>query len=403
LLCLSCSQGGPQPSGPAAGSSRVEPFLAALPEGRVEGAVRLASIFPTIGRYAPSGIQSTNGVRLAVNDLNRDGGVHGRPLELLEYRTGSYFVDARHAADRASAASGALAIIGSNASSLSMAIAELAESRGIVQISNVSTAQNLTWDPSSGANRRFVFRVCASDVVMGAQLAAFARDHLEARRVAVLYEIGREYSAKLARSFIENFRDPASGHVTEELFYLPLETDFRDQLEAIETFGADVLFVPGAVTDSTLIAMQAEAMGVRPTLLGADGWSNPLLFSRGGPERPAFHSDHCYPPETFVERYRRVFGQDSHGCRAVLAYDAVLAVAEALKALGPLDETELRFRLDETRSRLRQALAEVEIEGLAGAIRFDGHGDSLRGVAVMRIERGPGGYESRLQGWTEER
>ena len=39
--------------------------------------------------------------------------------------------------------------------------------------------------------------------------------------------------------------------MTEELFYLPLETDFRDQLEAIETFGADVLFVPGAVTDST--------------------------------------------------------------------------------------------------------------------------------------------------------
>jgi ABC-type branched-subunit amino acid transport system substrate-binding protein len=139
---------------------------------------------------------------------------------------------------------------------------------------------------------------------------------------------------------------------------------------------------------------------VRPTLLGADGWSNPLLFSRGGPSRPAFYSDHCYPPAAFVERYRRLFGQDSQGCRAVLAYDAVQAFAEALRALGPLDDADLLSRLDETRSRLRQALAEVEIEGVAGAIRFDDHGDSLRGVAVMRIEPGPGGYESRLQGWT---
>ncbi len=404
LLCLSCSPPGSQPSPPLAAParSRVEPFLAALPEGRVEGAVRLASIFPSIGRYAPSGIQSTNGARLAVDDLNRDGGVHGRSLELLEYRIGSYFVDARHAADRASVASGALAIIGSNASSLSMAIAELAESRGIVQVSNVSTAQDLTWDPSTGENRRFVFRVCASDVVMGAGLASFARDHLGARRVAVLYEIGRAYSAKLARSFIDNFRDLASGHVTEEFFYLPLETDFRDQLGAIETFDADVLFVPGAVTDSTLIAMQAEAMGVRPTLLGADGWSNPLLFSRGGPRRPAFHSDHCYPPAAFVERYRRVFGQDSQGCRAVLAYDAVLAIAEALRALGPLEDADLLARLAETRSRLCQALAAVEIEGVAGTIRFDGHGDTLRGIAVMRVERSPEGYVSRLHGWTGE-
>ena len=52
--------------------------------------------------------------------------MNGRPLRLLEYRTGSYFVDVQHAAELA-ARDGALAIVGANSSELSQAIAEVAE------------------------------------------------------------------------------------------------------------------------------------------------------------------------------------------------------------------------------------------------------------------------------------
>ena len=402
-LALACSQHeGRSPSSALPPQSRVEPVVVELPDSRFDGAIRLASVFPWLGRYSLSGIQSTRGARLAVEDVNRGGGIHGRRLKLLEYRTGSYFVDVLRAADVATSQGEALAIIGSNDSSLSAAIAGLAEARGVVQVSNVSTAQDLTWDPATGADRRYVFRVCVSDVVMGAQLARFAWDDLGARRVAVLYEVGRSYSAKLARSFVESFRDPAAGRLTEELFYLPLETDFRGQIEAVRAFKPDLVFVPGAFTDATLIAIQAEALGVRPTLLGADGWSNPLLFERGGPSRPAFHCDHCFPPPSFAERYRKVFGEDSYGCRAALAYDAVLAVAAALRTLGPLTDEELVSGLAGARERLRQALVAVDVQGVTGAIRFDAHGDVRRGLAIIRIDPGPGGHVSRLYRQLEE-
>ena len=118
---------------------------------------------------------------------------------------------------------------------------------------------------------------------MGRKLADFARDDLRARRVAILYEVGRSYSAKLARSFADAFVDPGRGRVAAEFFYLPLETDFRNQLREVAAFRADVLFLPGSFTDATLIAGQAERLGIRPTLLGGDAWSNRLLFKRGGP------------------------------------------------------------------------------------------------------------------------
>lgn len=378
---------------------RVAPVLVSPPDVRFDGSIRIASIFPTVGRFALSGQQSHHGARMAVDDINAGGGVHGRRLALLEYRTGSYFADGRHAALEAVREGGAVAIIGSNASSLSEAIAAVADTRGVVQVSNVSTADDLTWDPATGRNRPWVFRVCPSDVVMGTSLADFARDELRARRVAILYEVSRSYSAKLARSFADAFADPSRGRVAAEFFYLPLETEFRDQLQEVAAFEADVLFLPGSFTDATLIAGQAERMGLRPTLLGGDAWSNRLLFKRDSPARTAYYADHCAPPAAFRERYRREFGAESDGCRAILAYDAVLAVANALRALPPLSDADLTTGLSETRDRARAAMDGVSFEGIAGRIRFDEHGDVRRGVAMMAVEPGPAGPSRRFFGW----
>jgi branched-chain amino acid transport system substrate-binding protein len=394
-----CRAPAPRAGAPAPGRVQVEPVLVSPPDVRFDSSFRIASIFPTVGRYAQSGQQSHNGARMAVADINAAGGIHGRRVKLMEYRIGSYFVDARQATHKAIDEGQAVAIIGSNASSLSEAIAGIADTRGVVQVSNVSTADDLTWDPATGRDRPYVFRVCPSDVVMGRSLADFARDQLHARRVAILYEVGRAYSAKLARSFADAFVDPGKGRVAAEFFYLPLETDFRNQLREVGAFRADVLFLPGSFTDATLIAGQAERLDIRPTLLGGDAWSNRLLFKRGGPTRTSYHSDHCAPPESFLHRYRREFGAESDGCRAILAYDAVQAVAAALRAMEAPTDAELTSDLPHIRDDVRRALAAVSFEGIAGRIRFDEHGDVRRGVAMMAVEPDAAGPRRHFYGW----
>lgn len=396
--CLACFRSGVAEQAREGAASRVEPLVLAPGTPGEPGAVRIAAIFPTLGRYAVSGRQSLNGARLAVQEANRTGGIHGRSLELREYHTGSYFVDAGHAA-RLAIAEGAVAIVGSNSSELSMAVAEEAEAHGVVQISNVSTAQDLTWDARSGRDRPFIFRVCSSDVVMGARLAEFARTELGAHRAAVLYEVGRTYSARLARAFVEVFRSEAAGRVAAEFFYLTLETDFRPQLRRVLGFRPDVLFVPGSFTDATLVAAQASALGLRAPMLGADAWSSPLLFRRAAPPGGAFFVDHCFPPPSFERWYREVFGEETHGCRAVLAHDAVRAIAAGLTALGRLGSEDLQEGLPATRSRLRDAVARARVPAATGLIRFDAHGDRQRGVALYAVDRG--GWP-RPRGWLGE-
>ena len=386
---------------PAAATDRVEPLVVAPAEIRAGGALPVAAVFPAFGRYAVSGLQSLQGAQRAVEDLNRAGGVHGRQLRLARYRTGSYFVDAREAAALAARA-GALAIVGANSSELSQAVAEEAEEYGILQISNVSTAADLTWDPQTGRDRPFVFRMCASDDVMGELLAGFAREELRAKRAAVLYEVGRTYSQRLARSFIGRFADDVAGHVVAEFFYRALETDFRPQLRRIVEFHPDVVFLPGSFTDATLVAAQAETAGLRATLLGGDAWSSPLLFQKGGPPGEAFYVELCSPAPEFERRYAATDGSEPAGCRAILAYDAVRVIAEGLRALGPLTDAALGPDLAATRRRLRDAVARDEVDGVTGRIRFDAHGDRRQGVALYAVEKTPLGPRALVRGWLGE-
>jgi branched-chain amino acid transport system substrate-binding protein len=386
---------------PAAGEERVEPVVLAPDAIRAGGALPVAAVFPTIGRYAVSGVQSLQGARLAVEEVNREGGIHGRPLRLAEYRTGSSLFDARHAASLA-ARDGALAIVGSNSSELSQAVAEEAEANGLLQITNVSTAADLTWDPPTGRDRPFVFRMCASDDVMGELLAGFAAEKLRAKRAAVLYEVGRTYSQRLARSFIGRFADDVAGHVVAEFFYLALETDFRPQLRSIREFQPDVVFVPGSFTDATLVAAQAMEVGLQAILLGGDAWSSPLLFQRGGPPGEAYYVELCSPAPEFERRYEKAEGQEPPGCRAVLAYDAVRVIAAGLRSLGRLPHEALDASLVGTRRRLRDAVARSEVDGATGRVRFDANGDRRQGVALYSVEKTPLGPRALVRGWLGE-
>jgi branched-chain amino acid transport system substrate-binding protein len=241
--------------------------------------------------------------------------------------------------------------------------------------------------------------MCATDDVMGELLAGFAREQLHAKRAAVLYEVGRTYSQRLARSFIGRFADDVAGHAVAEFHYLALETDFRPQLQQIKDFRPDVLFAPGSFSDATLISAQAVKVGLHVTMLGGDAWSSPLLFQRGGPPGDAYYVELCSPTPWFDRRYERAEGQEPPGCRAVLAYDAVKVVAAGLKSLGLLPDAALDASLVGTRRRLRDAVAREVVMGATGRIRFDAHGDRRQGVALYSVEKTPRGPYALVQGW----
>jgi branched-chain amino acid transport system substrate-binding protein len=245
--------------------------------------------------------------------------------------------------------------------------------------------------------------MCASDVVMGALLADFAREKLGARRAAVLYEVGRPYSSRLASAFIRRFGDPEAGRTWIDVHYLAFETDFSPQLRVIREFRPDVVFLPGSSPDATLVAAQARRLGLNAVFLGGDAWSSPLLFQRGAPPGGAYYVELC-PPAPDFDRRSEPSGGEPPGCRALLAYDAVRVVAAGLRRLGRLTEADLAAAgITRTRQRLRDAIASGEAEGVSGRIRFDAVGDRRQGVALYAVEPAPDGPPHVLvRGWLGE-
>src|SRR5207248_2865506 len=126
------------------------------------------------------------------------------------------------------------------------------------------------------------------------------------------------------------------------------DRDFRAQLTAIKAAQPEAIFVPGYYTEAGLIAKQARSLGIKVPLLGGDGWDSPKLSEIGGSAIDGcYFSTHFSPKDQnpkvqdFVHKYQAKFNAMPDGM-APLGYDAMMILADAIKAAGSTDGTKVR-------------------------------------------------------------
>jgi branched-chain amino acid transport system substrate-binding protein len=337
-----------------------------------------------IGFYgALTGPQATfaqsgrNGARLAVDEINRTGGVLGVPLELLVEDDRNEPAEAASAVSKLITRDHVVALIGENASSRTLAAAPIAQSYRIPMVSPSSTNVEVT------KKGDYIFRVCFTDAAQGRALAAFARRNLGAATAAMLVDSRSDYSVGLAEAFARDFA-AAGGRIVAELKYTEGDNDFSAQLTAILPLSPEVLFIPGYYTDAGLIARQARGLGLKATLLGADGWDSSKLVEIGGQAlEGACFSNHYSIEEPspavrqFVDAYRKEFGSPPDSI-AALSYDAARLVADAIRRAGSTEG-----------KRVRDALAATaDFPGVTGSITFDAERNPVKPAVILKVEGG---------------
>ncbi len=160
--------------------------------------IRLASIFAFSGPAAGDNRLSVRGVRFAVREINRSGGLLGKGVELVEYDNRSTPIGAKIAAEQA-VTDGVIAIIGCAWSSHSLAAARVAQAHGVPMITNVSTHPEIT------AIGDFIFRVCFTDPFQGWVLANFAIHQLRAESGVIFKDLTSDFSMSLTREIRKIF------------------------------------------------------------------------------------------------------------------------------------------------------------------------------------------------------
>jgi len=324
--------------------------------------------------FAQSG---KNGVTLAADEINRAGGVLGRPIHVLSEDDRGEASEAASVASKLITRDHVVALIGEQASSRTLAAAPIAQSYGVPMISPTSTNVEVT------KKGDFIFRACYIDPYQGQAAARFAREKLGAKTAALLVDVRSDYSVGLADAFRAAFR-AAGGEIADEQKYAEGDSDFSAQLTALRPKSPDVLFVPGYYTDAGLIARQAHALGLKATLLGADGWDSPKLVEIGGEAVEGAYLTNHYSVDDpapavrkFVDAYRARFGAAPDSI-AASSYDAMRMLADAITRAG---STEGR--------RVRDALAATkDFAGVTGTITMDADRNPIKPIVILKVENG---------------
>ena len=329
------------------------------------------------GSEATFGINSSNGVQLAREDIDRAGGLlGGRHIQMIVEDDQSKPGQPSAAVKKLVANDKAIAILGEIASSRSLEAAPICQEAKIPMVSPGSTNPKVT---DAGD---YIFRVCFIDSFQGTVMAKFALDHLHAKNIAILQDVKSDYSKGLAQYFGDYLKAHGGQIVVDRSFTGGgSDKDFRAQLTSIKAAKPDAIFVPGYYTEAGLIAKQARSLGIKVPLLGGDGWDSPKLSEIGGSA-----VDGCYfsthfstqdknpKVQDFVKRYQARFGAMPDGM-APLGYDAMMILGNAIKTAGSTDAAKIRDALANTKN----------FDGVTGKITIDAKRNATKSAVVLRV------------------
>ena len=316
------------------------------------------------------------GARFAVDEINRTGGILGRPVKLLEYDNKSTPEGSAEAARKAVEA-GAVAVVGCNWSSHSQAMADVLQQAGVPMITHMSTNEAVTRVGD------YIFRACFVDAFQGEGMARFAYDRLDCNTAAVLIDGDRTYSKGLGKAFIEAFERLGGKVLVTATYSASGDVDYDGLVHEVVKAAPAALFVPGGYRDASAIFVRARAAGYTGYRLSGDGIGIRMYDSIGAKADDIFFSSHWTrwvdTPESkdFVRRFEASVGPAQEDSYALI-YDSFMLLKDAIDRAGTTDG-----------AKVRDALAATSgFTGVTGAIRFDENGDPIKPMVINQLKFG---------------
>ncbi len=352
-------------------------------ETKVADTVKIGATAPLTGPLAIYGVTSTNGSKLAMDEINKNGGILGKQVEFTVLDSKGDPTEAITAYNKL-VDKGIVAFIGDAPSKPTLAIAEVAAQDNMPMITPNGTQFNIT---EAGPN---VFRTCFTDPYQGVVLANFAKDNLKAQSVAILVNNSSDYSDGVSKAFLEEAGKLGLNVVAKE-GYSDGDKDFRAQLTKILPLNPDVLVIPDYYEQAALITVQAREVGLKSTFIGPDGWDgvaktlDPSAYAAVENSYFTNHyslEDNSSKVQEFVKAYKEVYNEEPSSF-AALSYDSAYMMKAAIEKAGT---TEKQAVID--------ALKTLDYEGVTGHLTFDEKNNPVKDVTVLKIVNGEYTFDS---------
>lgn len=350
------------------------------PEGAGPAAVttewRVGAYFSLSGEDTAFGVDSREGIELAVDEINKAGGIKKKPMKVLFEDDKSKPDEANNKVLQLIDRDKVVALLGEVASSRSRAGGIVANKKKIPMITPSSTNPDVT------RIGPFVFRVCFTDDVQGQMGAEFVVNKLGKKKIAMLFASDDLYSSGLAKEF-RDYAKKLGAEIVIEKSFLKKETNFTTYINEVKSANPEIIYAPIYYNAMVPIAQQAKAVGVKGEMfVGGDGWDSEVLMKDAGDEMEGAYFTNHYAPDVpwpdakaFLSKYQERF-KHTPTSLAAQAYDATRLLADAMG----------RAKTD-TPEGIRDAIAATKnFAGATGSISINAERNAEKPVVIVKIK-----------------
>ena len=238
-----------------------------------------------------------------------------------------------------------------------------------------------------------MFRSCFIDPFQGTVGANFVSNELKAKTAALYIDNSSDYSKGLADFFKKSFTANGGSIVIEEA-YLQKDTDFKAVLTKIKAANPEVIYVPGYYEEVGKIVKQARELGIDVPIVGGDGWDSPKLPEIAGATalNNTYFTNHysadadSAESKAFVTAFEKEYNQKPDA-PAVLGYDGIKLLADAIKRAGSAEPAKVAKALAETKA----------FNAVTGSLGLNDKHDAVKSVTIIEFKDGKQAYRTTVK------
>lgn len=332
------------------------------------------------GAVAAYGNQEKDGAELAVKEINENGGINGKKIELVIKDNKSDTAEAAAVTANLTTKENIVAIVGPATSGATKATIPNATKASVPVITPSGTDDAIT--VVNDAVQEFIFRACFQDSFQGVILANYAMESLSAEKAVIIGDVSSDYAKGLSTAF----KDTYTGDIVADEKFNQKDKDFKAILTKIKDKDFDVIYIPGYYEEAGLIIKQAREMGIEQPILGADGFSDSKLVDIAGKDNmnDIFYTAHFSEKapgsdkvKEFIDDFNAEFKKAPSSFNA-LAYDSIYMLAKAIEEAGEVDSVKITEKLAEL----------TDFEGVTGTMTMDEDHNPKKPAVVIGLTEG---------------
>ncbi len=375
-------------------STMVAAVLLTVPQparAQVAGSeVKLGYLLEKSGFGASEGAEEEIAIEMALEEINKSGGVGGVPLRAVIYDTGSKPDQAISLARKLIHEDKVLAIVGPGFSSLAEVTFPIAVREKIVMVSQLSTKPGMT-----EKNRPWTFRNTVAGPVVYDRLVQewVTRNHI--KKVAIVYDNKDRFSQSDATQVFPELLKKYGAEVAGTVTFTTGDIDFSGQVTRLKSMNVDGVIIAALREEAAHLVREIRKQQLDKPLAGGMEFSTSRFVELAGSAGNGImtsHSTWMDNPDPRMQEFVRKFAERAKGkgitpsVGAVRAWDTTYMMRDIMVKQAitnrPVD-------LEKDRDKIRRGWETLkDYPGLEGRTSINEVGDGIKDVYVLRLENG---------------